>query len=122
MNPITDEKNDEKKPSRRVRAGKVEKLTPGTKKLVEDKHEDVVVVNVNGEYFAVSGFCPHAGGFLGFGYLEGHKIECPMHSWQFDLRNGCLDGMENCSPYDRLNTYPVIVEDGEVFVEFPAGA
>lgn len=107
--------------SRRVRAGRVEKMPPGSKTFVPDDYEDVLVVNVDGEYFAVSNTCPHAGAWLGYGPLDGFILECPMHYWPFDVRNGCLAGMEGSGLYERLNTYPVVVEAGEVFVEMPAG-
>ena len=111
----------EKSPNRRLLAGRIEDIKPGNKKIVRDRHEDILVVNVKGEFFAVSSLCPHAGGFMGYGFLEGYMLECPMHYWEFDLRNGCLLGMENADWYERLNTYTVTLEEGQVFVELPPG-
>ena len=52
------------------------------------------------------------GGPLGHGKLEGCVVTCPWHGWQYDVRTG-----EN--EFDRaikLETYEVVVEDGEVKV------
>jgi nitrite reductase/ring-hydroxylating ferredoxin subunit len=109
-------------PTRRVRAGRLEDLPPGSKTLLRDYLENILLVNVAGKFFAVSNTCPHAGGWMVYGPLEGYILECPMHFWPFDLRTGCLVGMEATGIDERLNTYPVIIEAGEVFVELPAGS
>ena len=32
--------------------------------------------------------CPHRGGPLGQGMIEGGKLICPWHAWAFDLKTG----------------------------------
>lgn len=46
----------------------------------------VAICNVGGEFFAFDGTCPHAGGPLGDGYLNGTTLTCPWHGWQFDVK------------------------------------
>ncbi len=48
----------------------------------------VAVFNVAGDFHALDGICPHQGGPLGKGQLEGHVVTCPWHGWQFDVRSG----------------------------------
>jgi nitrite reductase (NADH) small subunit len=48
----------------------------------------VALFNVDGEYYALDGVCPHQGGPLGKGRLTGVVVTCPWHGWQFDVRNG----------------------------------
>lgn len=48
----------------------------------------VALCRVDGVAHAVSGTCPHAGGPLGDGRLEGAHLVCPYHGWAFDVRNG----------------------------------
>jgi nitrite reductase (NADH) small subunit len=38
--------------------------------------------------FALDGVCPHQGGPLGKGSLEGCIVTCPWHGWQFDVTTG----------------------------------
>jgi len=75
----------------------------------------VALYHVEGEFHALDGVCPHAGGPLGKGELNGSVVTCPWHGWQFDVGTGrhCLN--ENlCQP-----TFPVKVEQGDVYVELP---
>jgi len=102
----------------RIRVGKLADFPFGRKKMIESDLENILVVNVGGEFFALSNTCPHAGGYLNYGPLDGYLIECPLHYWPFDLRTGELIGIFEEDA--RLNTYPVIIEGDEVFVELPS--
>ena len=95
----------------------MEQLPPGTKKVIDTKLERILLVNVEGQFYAVSNTCPHAGGYLNYGPMSGFIVECPLHFWPFDVRTGCLVGMEETGVEDWLNTYPTSVKDGEVFIE-----
>jgi nitrite reductase/ring-hydroxylating ferredoxin subunit len=103
----------------RVRAGHITEFPFGRKKLIKTDLENILVVNVGGEFFAVSNTCPHAGGYLNYGSLDGYIIECPLHYWPFDLRTGCLVGMEELGEDEYLNTYPVLVEGDEIYIQLP---
>jgi nitrite reductase/ring-hydroxylating ferredoxin subunit len=73
------------------------------------------ICNVDGKLFCVDGTCPHAGGPLGQGTLEGNRLMCPWHAWEFDCRTGLIDSDEDMS----ISTYPVTVQQGEVLVDIP---
>ena len=72
-----------------------------------------------GEWFACQNLCPHkrdnvlARGLIGS--LGGEpKVACPQHKKTFSLKTGqCLSG-ENYS----VQTFPVKVEEGKVYVGF----
>ncbi|WP_028222881.1 non-heme iron oxygenase ferredoxin subunit [Paraburkholderia oxyphila] len=92
--------------------------------LVEVPADDVVAVQaggkelavygVDGEVFATDNICTHGHARLCDGFLEGHEIECPLHQGRFDIRNG----QAMCEPLTNgIQTYPVKIEDGGVFVE-----
>lgn len=64
---------------------------------------------------ALGNSCPHHGSELTAGYRRPGTIECPLHSWRFDVFTG-----ECARPNDaRVPTYVVTVDDGVVYVEFP---
>jgi nitrite reductase (NADH) small subunit len=71
--------------------------------------------NVAGEVRAIHGICPHHGGPLGQGALEGSMVTCPWHMWQFDSGTGA------CAFNDelRIPTYAVRVEAGQILVDIP---
>ncbi|MCB9693936.1 MAG: Rieske 2Fe-2S domain-containing protein [Alphaproteobacteria bacterium] len=58
--------------------------------LAEFILEDVplAVARIDGEYHAIANTCPHAGGPLGDGTLEGTQVRCPWHGWGFDMTTG----------------------------------
>ena len=77
---------------------------------VEDKH--IALFKIEGNIYAINAVCPHAGAFLDMGYLEDFTIICPLHGWDFDVRNGA-------SPSYGVKTkcYEVEVKDGIVYLK-----
>jgi 3-phenylpropionate/trans-cinnamate dioxygenase ferredoxin subunit len=65
------------------------------------------------EYFATDGLCTHAQVHLADGYVMGDIIECPKHNGRFNYKTGEAKGAPVCVD---LRTYPVKVENGEVFI------
>lgn len=65
------------------------------------------------EILAIGNECPHQGGNLCDGWIEGDILSCPLHGWEFDLRSGvCMT-----IPGERVPRYTVSVEDGAVYLE-----
>ena len=60
----------------------------GTMKAVELDGHTLLVANAGGEFFVADGRCPHLGGHLDRGVLEGSVVTCPLHHSQFDLADG----------------------------------
>ena len=73
----------------------------------------VGLFNLGGQYHAIDNLCLHRGGPLGQGMIEGNKVVCPWHGWQFDATTG--EASHN--PNARVAVYPVKVEGGDVMVE-----
>ena len=73
----------------------------------------VALFNVGGEFFALDGVCPHQGGPIGKGNLDGCIVTCPWHGWQFDVRNG----KNQVSPSVIQPQIPVRVEEDSVFIQ-----
>jgi nitrite reductase (NADH) small subunit len=75
----------------------------------------IALFHSGGEFHAVDGICPHAGGPLAEGKLEGKIVTCPWHGWQFDVSTGkhCL------SRQIQQRCFPVRVEEGEILVDLP---
>jgi len=73
----------------------------------------VALFNVDGKFYALDGICPHQGGPLGKGFLDGCIVTCPWHGFQFDVTTG----QHQTSRSLVHPTFPVKVEDGGVWVE-----
>jgi len=68
----------------------------------------LALFNLDGDYFAVDNSCPHRGGPLGEGCLQGTVVTCPWHGWQFDVRTG----ESPLNPRHRVRRIP-LERDGE---------
>ena len=75
---------------------------------------DVALFRVGETLYAIEAICPHAEAYLAEGFIDGDRIECPLHQAQFEIPTGkCLG-----PPADRdLATYPVKVEGNDVLVD-----
>lgn len=67
-------------PASRIREGQVLPFTVAGRLLA--------VGRTASGYFAVDGVCPHAGGNLGEGEVEGECVICPIHGFAYDVRSG----------------------------------
>jgi nitrite reductase (NADH) small subunit len=73
----------------------------------------ICVANIKGSYSAMDNVCPHRGGPLGQGMIEGGKVVCPWHGWAWDTKTGQAD--QNCDM--KVSIYPLKIENGDVLVE-----
>ncbi len=67
----------------------------------------------NDNYYCTDGLCTHEQVHLEDGLVMDNIIECPKHNGRFDYRTGEAKGAPVCVD---LSTYPVMVENGRVFV------
>ncbi len=83
--------------------------------VIRFDHEELslCIYNTPDGFFATDGMCTHAEQHLEDGIVTGCVIECPLHQGKFDVTNGkALEG----PVYDDLKTYPVKVENYNVYV------
>ncbi len=71
------------------------------------------VANENSAISAMDNVCPHRGGPLGQGMIEGGKVICPWHAWAFDLKTGEAAH----SPLDKVPVYEVRVDGEDVLAK-----
>jgi nitrite reductase (NADH) small subunit len=67
-------------PASRLRVGRVLPFTVAGRLLAVGRTAD--------GYFALDGICPHAGGNLGEGEIDGDCLICPIHGFAYELRTG----------------------------------
>lgn len=91
----------------------LDELPPGSLVEVEQGEKLVALCNVGGDVRALYGVCPHQGGPLGEGALNGELVACPWHMWEFHSGTGACSMNEDLT----IPTYPVRVENGEILVD-----
>ena len=74
----------------------------------------MLLCNVAGTVYAIEDVCTHDGGELDQGELEGCRIMCPRHGAYFDVTTGAALTLPAILP---VETFPVRVEAGEIFVD-----
>ena len=99
----------------RVRVADVDAVPPGTARVVEVGGRSIALCNVDGTLYAIDNLCPHRGGPLGEGDLDGRVLTCPWHAWRWDVTSGA--NVNN--PALRLACFPVSVEGQGIFVDAP---
>ena len=96
-----------------VTVGKADYLEPGELMYVEVEDEPVVLINFEGDLFALNDTCTHEEASLADGTIIGDEIECPLHGGAFFIRTGEPAAMPVVV---RTEKYKVRVIDGDVQV------
>ena len=111
-----------------VEAGKAGEFNDGMMKEVEIQDKKILLAKIKDKYYATTGRCPHFGGNLSRGILEGTVVTCPLHGSRFDLTDGhvvrwlkdsgVLSAVGKAFKGPRpLDTYKVKVEDNKILIE-----
>jgi len=67
---------------------KTNEIPEGTMKPIIAQGKEILVVNYNGNYYAINRKCTHMGGDLSKGKLDGKIVTCPRHGSRFDVTTG----------------------------------
>jgi 3-phenylpropionate/trans-cinnamate dioxygenase ferredoxin component len=116
MRQVGTGEKDQASPSRFVKVARLADIPPGGLLRVELGGELVCLANTGGHIYAVSDDCPHIGGALSDGELEGCVLTCPIHLAQFDVRSGrVLRGPAR----EDVPTHAVRVEGNDIYLAAP---
>jgi nitrite reductase/ring-hydroxylating ferredoxin subunit len=72
----------------------------------------IAVFNDGGQFYALSGRCPHENGPLGLGWVEEGEAVCPLHQWRFKLATGRCTTILGQS----IHRFACEIRDGQVWV------
>ena len=71
-----------------VKVAKTSEIPVGNLKVVKVEEKEILITNVDGNYYAIGDRCTHAGVDLSKGPLAGNIITCPRHGAKFDVTTG----------------------------------
>ncbi len=82
-------------------------------KIVKLGRKQIALFKSGERVYACNNRCPHEGYPLAEGSLtDGCVLTCNWHNWKFDLESG-----ETLIGGDKLRRYPVVVEDGGIWLD-----
>ncbi len=99
----------------KIIVGKTADMLPGKMQKVASDGKEILVANINGNFYAVDDTCTHAGASLSEGSLEGNTITCGWHGAKFDCATGKLSAFP--AKIKDLRSYKVVVESDNIFLE-----
>ena len=98
---------------RYLAVGWIHEISPGRPKVIREGDLQIAVFNLGGVFYAIDNICPHSGGPLAKGVLQGEVLECPWHGWQFNIKTG----LSPIIPEACVKTYPIHVKRGQVLID-----
>ena len=99
----------------KISLGKTSDIPPGKMNKVSADGKEILVVNLDGNYYAMDDTCTHSGASLSEGQLEGTTVTCGWHGAKFDCKSGKLEKFP--AKINDLKSYKVIVESDDLFIE-----
>jgi 3-phenylpropionate/trans-cinnamate dioxygenase ferredoxin subunit len=111
-----------------IRVANTNDLSEASMKKYQVQDTEILIARIKGKYYATQNKCPHFGGDLSKGKLEGSTVTCPRHGSQFNLTDGSVVrwlkgtgiissiGKTLKSP-QKLTTYSVKIEGQDIMVE-----
>jgi len=97
-----------------IKVAETKDLPTGQAAAFDVEGNRIAVFNCGGAFFAIDDTCPHAGGPLSEGSVEGCKVTCPWHGADFDLKTGAVLGPP---AFEGVRAYKVVVEGNDLRVE-----
>jgi nitrite reductase (NADH) small subunit len=99
-----------------IRVAGKEELQPGQCMKAKVNNQELALFNVDGNFYAIDDMCPHAGGPLSEGFVDGESVICPWHGWEFNVKSGAcrVVGLEQ-------KTFPIKVEGDDILVSSEPG-
>ena len=100
-------------PENYVKVAQASAVKPGRLAMAKVGDVEVMIANLDGEFYALDNFCPHEGWALHEGILEDDCVECPGHSHFYSVKNGQRTGV----PEESARSFPLKVEGDDILVD-----
>ena len=82
---------------------------------VEHEGKSFALFRLDDGLFALDDICSHEFSRLSEGEIWDDDVYCPKHGSRFDIRTGAVEGLPAVK---AVRSYPVKVENGEVFLKW----
>jgi nitrite reductase (NADH) small subunit len=85
-------------------------------RVVKTARGDIAIFRtMDDQVFALDDKCPHKGGPLSQGIVQGESVTCPLHNWVISLKTGEAQGADQgCT-----RTIAVRLQEGRILLSWP---
>jgi nitrite reductase (NADH) small subunit len=85
-------------------------------RVVKTARGDIAIFRtMDDQIFALDDKCPHKGGPLSQGIVQGESVTCPLHNWVISLKTGEAQGADQgCT-----RTIAVKLQEGRILLSWP---
>jgi ferredoxin-nitrite reductase len=90
-----------------------QEIAEGSAKLFRAKGEEMAIFKNNGHLYGVQNICPHEGGQLCNGWIEGGEVVCPLHGYKFDLKTGAC----STDPKLKVKVFKLVAQGDQFTLE-----
>lgn len=71
-----------------VEVAKLDEVPAGKMKHIELNRKEIMIVNLDGKFYALNDRCSHTNAPLSMGHIQDSILTCPMHGARFDITTG----------------------------------
>ncbi len=97
-----------------IKVARTDEVAPDQAKLIEVEGKRIALFNLGGAFYAIDDVCPHRGGPLSEGSVQGDVVTCPWHGARFRIPTGEVLGPPATQ---GVTCYPVRVQGVEIEIE-----
>ena len=96
------------------KVARIDEIQENKGKEVKIEDARIAIFNMKGKYYAIDALCRHQDGSLAPGKLDGEVVECPLHSWHYNIRTGeLLDYLKGV----KLTTHQVVIKEHDLYLD-----
>jgi nitrite reductase/ring-hydroxylating ferredoxin subunit len=89
-----------------VDIAKVDEIPVGKMKHIEVNGKEIMIVNMNGKFYALDDRCAHMNAPLSMGNITENIITCPFHGARFDVISGKKKSEPVLTPSKAMEPLP----------------
>ena len=93
--------------------GDLDQYQDKTQWLIKINERPIALFKYNSNFFAIKNSCAHQGYPLAEGNLKDYMVECPLHGWVYDIRDGNCLSLKNKS----IKKYPLRIKNNFLEIE-----
>ena len=90
-------------------------LHDGYRRTFKIDQYQLLLLQEHGEQYLIEALCPHRGHPLESACIQNNLLRCPLHNYEFDLRDGCVHVVTE-APCRALRRYELVARDTDIGV------